>query len=134
AIEAWQRQHVRHSGTPVLEVPLDAWPPHYPSVAQSKFLLRAGITRPMMGTLTRIGTVEGFGGNIGRLALHDLQSHFADDLAGTATAHLTKGLYDAPGRDEAGHADEGGHRQMWFAARDIAFEDPVDRDEVAGMM
>ena len=26
----------------------------------------------------------------------------------------------------AGFEDEGGHKDMWFAARDIAFEHPVD--------
>ena len=32
-------------------------------------------------------------------------------------------------RDEAGFEDEGGHKDMWFAARDIAFEHPVDEAE-----
>ena len=42
------------------------------------------------------------------------------------------GLYEAHARDEAGFEDEGGHKQMWFAARDIAFENPVDRGRDRG--
>jgi hypothetical protein len=57
-----------------------------------------------------------------------MQSHFDESIAGTAIAHLQSGLFEAHARDEAGWEDEGGHKQMWFAARDIAFEDPVSDD------
>jgi hypothetical protein len=33
-------------------------------------------------------------------------------------------LFEAHARDEAGHKNEGGHKQMWEAARDLAFENP----------
>ena len=49
-------------------------------------------------------------------------------------AHLGRGLYEAHARDEAGFDDEGGHKQMWFAARDIAFENPVTEDQTALML
>ena len=49
-------------------------------------------------------------------------------------AHLGGGLYEAHARDEAGYEDEGGHKQMWFAARDVAFENPVTDDETAVML
>jgi hypothetical protein len=124
AIVAWQRQHERDFTAALLDVRVELWPPHYPNVAQSKFLIRRGVTQPMIASLTRVGVVEGFGGSIGRLALSDLQPYFAEDLRGTAMDHLTRGLYEAHGRDEAGFGAEGGHRQMWFAARDIAFEKP----------
>jgi hypothetical protein len=124
AIRAWQAQHTRTFGTDLLDVHLDRWPVHYPNVAQTRLLLTHGVTRPIVGELTRIGTVEGFGGNIGSSALPDLQPYFAEDVRGTAMDHLARGLYAAHGRDEAGYGDEGGHRQMWFAARDIAFEKP----------
>ena len=54
---------------------------------------------------------------------------FDEDVDGTAIDHLDRGLYEAHARDEAGFEDEGGHKQMWFAARDIAFENPVTEDE-----
>jgi len=134
AIRAWQEKHTRDFGTPILEAPLDAWPGHYPNVPQARFLLEKGITRPMITTLTRIGTVEGFGAGIRQGAVPDIQRFFDEDLRGTATAHLDQGLYEAHARDEAGFDDEGGHRQMWFAARDLAFENPDVENQVTQML
>src|SRR3546814_18072563 len=51
-----------------------------------------------------------------------MQRHFDESIAGTAIDHLGKGLFEAHGRDEAGWEEEAGHKDMWFAARDIAFE------------
>jgi hypothetical protein len=103
-------------------------------VAQAEHLIRSGVREPLIATLTRIGTVEGFGGLIRLSVIPDLQACFAEDVAGTAMAHLGRGLYEAHARDEAGHGDEGGHKQMWFAARDIAFGSPVTEDETETMM
>ena len=64
----------------------------------------------------------------------DLQGLFVEDIDGTAMVHLDRGLYEAHARDEAGFEDEGGHKQMWFAARDIAFETPVTEDETQLML
>src|SRR5439155_17081659 len=64
----------------------------------------------------------------------DLQACFDDDIKGTALAHLDQGLFEAHARDEAGYGDEGGHKQMWFAARDVAFEDPVTEDQTQLML
>ena len=64
----------------------------------------------------------------------DPQRYFDEDVAGTALAHLQRGLFEAHARDEAGYEDEAGHKQMWFAARDIAFEHPVTEDETAEML
>jgi hypothetical protein len=134
AIEAWQQQHRDQFGTELLQMPLDAWPAHYPNVAQAKYLIANGVVEPIVATLTRIGTVEGFGSMIRYSAIPQLERCFAEDIAGTATAHLGGGLYEAHARDEAGHGEEGGHKQMWFAARDIAFEHPVTEDETALML
>ena len=41
---------------------------------------------------------------------------------------------EAHGRDEAGWEEEAGHRDMWFAARDIAFERPVDELDIEAML
>jgi hypothetical protein len=139
AIEAWQQQHHEQFGTELLDLPLDTWPEGYPNVAQARHLLDAGVPQPIIATLTRIGTVEGFGSMIRYSVIPDLQASFVEDVRGTAMAHLDRGLYEAHARDEAGYTDEqghaeGGHKQMWFAARDIAFENPVTEDETQRML
>jgi hypothetical protein len=134
AIEAWQDQHAEQFGTELLGVPLETWPEPYPNVAQSRHLIEQGIPEPIIATLTRIGTVEGFGSVIRNSVVPDLQRAFAEEVDGTAMAHLHGGLYEAHARDEAGHGDEAGHNEMWFAARDIAFENPVTEDETRRML
>lgn len=134
AIAAWEAQRREQFGTEPLAVPLDAWPPHYPTVEQARLLLGRGVREPIVATLTRIGTVEGFGSMIRHAPVPDLPRLLVEDVRGTATAHLTRGLYEAHARDEAGFGDEGGHRQMWFAARDVAFEHPPTEDETELML
>ena len=127
AIRAWQAQHTEQFGTELLGLPIDTWPENYPNVAQARYLIEVGAPEPIISDLTRIGTVEGFGGFIRNSILPDWQKTFVEDIRGTAIAHLGGGLYEAHARDEAGFEDEGGHKQMWFASRDIAFEAPGHR-------
>jgi hypothetical protein len=134
AIQAWQDNHRATFGTELLDLALDTWPGHYPSVAQARFLIESGVPDPIIATLTRIGTVEGFGSMIRYSVVPDPQRCFDEEIDGTALGHLERGLFEAHARDEAGHDDEGGHQQMWFAARDVAFEDPVTEDETARML
>ncbi len=134
AIRNWQDEHRRQSGNEILDAPLSQWPAQFPSVAQTKYLLREGVTQPTAASLTRIGTVEGFGGLIRDVGVEDLQSHFADSIAHTALAHLDRGLFEAHARDEVGHGEEAGHKEMWFATRDIAFDRSFGDDEVAQMI
>jgi hypothetical protein len=134
AIEAWQAKHVAEFGTDILHVPLDTWPENYPNVAQARHLLVNGVRDPLIATLTRIGTVEGYGANIRLLQPGDLQPHFAEDIAGTAIDHLGKGLFEAHGRDEAGWEEEAGHKDMWFAARDVAFDGAVSQVDIEAML
>src|SRR4051794_26887505 len=139
AIEAWQAQHQAQVATPLLDPPPDTWPGSYPNVAPARPPLHSGVAEPIIATLTRIGTVEGFGSMIRYSVIPDLQASFEEDVRGTAMAHLDKGLYEAHARDEAGHTDEdgnaeGGHKQMWFAARDVAFDNPVTEDETQRML
>ena len=134
AIAAWQESHREQFGTEILDAPLELWPEVFPNVAQSKYLLREGVREPTISALTRIGTVEGFGSMIRAVQVDDLQSHFDESIAGTAIAHLQGGLFEAHARDEAGWEDEGGHKQMWFAARDVAFEHPVSDDMTQTML
>jgi hypothetical protein len=134
AIDGWQRHHTATFGTELIDVPLSTWPETYPNVDQAKFLIREGVREPIVTTLTRIGTVEGFGAMIRYANVGDPQRYFDESVAGTALAHLHRGLFEAHARDEAGFGDEAGHKQMWFAARDVAFENPVTEDETALML
>ena len=134
AIHAWQQQRDAQFGTPLLDIALDTWPGSYPNVAQAKYLLAEGIREPIIARLTQIGTVEGFGSMIRYSPIPDLQRCFVEDVRGTAMWHLGRGLYEAHARDEAGYKSEGGHKQMWFAARDIAFEQPLTEDQTQVMM
>ncbi|HEX2562333.1 MAG TPA: hypothetical protein VHK25_00370 [Acidimicrobiales bacterium] len=134
AIAAWQAKHRRDFGTELLDLPLDTWPEHYPNVAQARFLVESGIPDPISATLTRVGTVEGFGSMIRFSAIPDMRRVLDEDCRGTALAHLGTGLFEAHARDEAGHGGEGGHEHMWYAARDVAFENPVTEDQRALML
>ena len=89
---------------------------------------------PTITSLTRIGTVEGFGSMIRHVHPGDMQRFFVESIDGTAIQHLDRGLFEAHARDEAGWEAEGGHKQMWFAARDVAFESPVTEDETQTML
>jgi hypothetical protein len=134
AIDAWQQSHREQFGTQILDAPIDMWPEPYPNVAQTKYLLREGVREPVITQLTRIGTVEGFGAMIRHVQLGDMQRFFDDPITGTAIAHLQSGLFEAHARDEAGWEEEAGHNQMWFAARDVAFEAPPTADETQTML
>jgi hypothetical protein len=134
ATKAWQQSHRELFGTEILDAPIELWPEVFPNVAQTKYLLREGVTEPTIGALTRIGTVEGFGSMIRAVNVEKLHRHFAESIDGTAIAHLQRGLFEAHARDEAGWEEEAGHKQMWFAARDIAFEDPVTEDMTQSML
>ena len=134
AIVAWQEHHREQFGGELLDVPLATWPDSYPNVAQAKFLVGAGVPGPVITTLTRIGTVEGFGAMIRYANVDDRQRFFDESIDGTALAHLDRGLFEAHARDEAGWEEEAGHKDMWFAARDVAFGAPPTDDETKLML
>jgi hypothetical protein len=134
AIEAWGEQNCAQFSNQLIDAPLERWERSFPNVDQARYLIRAGVPEPLMATLTRIGTVEGYGANIRLLKPENLQQHFVEDIAGTATDHLGRGLFEAHGRDEAGWDVEAGHRDMWFAARDIAFERPAEELDIDAML
>jgi hypothetical protein len=134
AIEAWRAHHKDVFGTSVIDVPMELWGEHFPNVEQARFLIGAGVPEPLVATLTRIGTVEGYGANIRLLKPANLQRFFDEDIAATATDHLGGGLFEAHGRDEAGWEEEAGHKDMWFASRDIAFESEAAEVDIEGML
>src|SRR5689334_8649929 len=121
-IVAWQEKHREDFGCEPMDIPLDTWPAHFPTVEQARYLIKENVPEPLSATLTRIGTVEGFGANIRLLQPGDMQKHFEESIKGTAIDHLGRGLFEAHGRDEAGWEKEAGHKDMWFAARDVAFD------------
>src|ERR1700722_19902747 len=120
--------------TQLIDAPLERWERSFPSAEQARFPLPAGVPEPLMATLTRIGTVEGYGANIRLLKPKDLQRHFVEDIRGTAIDPLGRGLFEAHGRDEAGWDEEAGHKDMWFAARDIAFERSCEELDIEAML
>ncbi len=130
AIKAWQEQHVATSGTALFEIPADTVSPQMPNPAQVKLILRSGVREPMVRWLSEIAIVEGFGAMIRELPVPPLATFIREDTAGTAIAHLTGGLFEAHARDEAGWSEEGGHRQMWDAARDAALSNPAISPEI----
>ncbi|MAI80114.1 MAG: hypothetical protein CL917_14295 [Deltaproteobacteria bacterium] len=123
AILAWQ-QSLQASGGDLIQISPDLIPPQYPSVDQSVLLCRNGVREPVVRALTVISVVEGFGAVIRDVKVPDLASWVVEPIQGTALSHLRGGLFEAHARDEAGWGEEGGHKQMWEAARDLAFEKP----------
>ena len=51
AIDAWQQSHREQFGTEILDAPIELWPEVFPSVAQTKYLLREGVPRPTISSL-----------------------------------------------------------------------------------
>jgi hypothetical protein len=134
AIAAWQARLARE-GHALVEVPRALMPPQYPNVAQAKLLLRSGVRDPIVRALTIISIVEGFGAVIRDVRVPKLAELVVEPLEGTALDHLARGLFEAHARDEAGWRDEGGHKQMWEAARDLALEKPrIPADVMMRMM
>ncbi|GIW41820.1 MAG: hypothetical protein KatS3mg076_2397 [Candidatus Binatia bacterium] len=123
AISAWQEE-LRRRDLPLVDVPREFAPPHYPNAEQAKLLLREGVRDPIVRTLTTIAILEGFGAVIRDQKVPDWRRCVRESVEGTAFAHLGTGLFEAHARDEAGYRHEGGHKQMWEAARDLALEKP----------
>ncbi len=96
---------------------------NYPSFEQQRLLLDLGLGATLWNSLTITGFVEARGRRLADFPAPDFDLLVADDLRGTATAHLGKGLFRAHGFDEGGNpaTGEGGHDTMWFAVRDLLF-------------
>ena len=96
---------------------------NYPNFAQQRLLLDLGLGRSLWNALTVTGAVEARGRRLADFPVPDFQSIIDDDIAGTTTGHLGKGLMKAHGFDEGGSpaTGEGGHDTMWYAVRDLLF-------------
>ena len=123
AVDAWKTQ-LKEQGFELIQLARELTPPQYPSVSQAKLLLRHGVREPIVRALTIISILEGFGAMIRDVRVPKLEDLFVGGVEGTALAHLRGGLFEAHARDESGYRDEGGHKQMWEAARDEALENP----------
>lgn len=125
AIAAWTAQLAAH-GYPTQAVrPEQVKREFFPTVAQSKVLLRHGARGAMTRILTLIGITEGFGNDgIKLMPALDLQRYFKESIDDTCLAHLHKGLFEAHGNDEAGRGQEAGHDMMWYQIRDAALDNP----------
>ena len=123
AIAAWKRQ-LSKQGHELIDISRELMPPQYPNVGQAKLLLRHGVREPIVRALTIISIIEGFGAMIRDVRVPGLDENFVEGVEGTALAHLRSGLFEAHARDESGYKAEGGHKQMWEAARDEALENP----------
>ncbi len=123
AIVAW-RNRLAEEGHPLIHVPAKYVPPNYPNYPQAKYLLKEGVVEPVTRALTIISIVEGFGARIREVKVPDFNVEVKESVEGTAVAHLANGLFEAHARDEAGHRNEGGHKQMWEAARDLGLAKP----------
>ncbi len=134
AIRAWQAR-LETEGHPLVAIDPALLVPQYPNVDQARLLLREGVREPVVRRLTAISIVEGFGAIIRDVGHPGLAERVVEPIDGTALAHLAGGLFEAHARDEAGYREEGGHKQMWEAARDLALENPkIPGDVLLRMM
>lgn len=104
--------------------------PRLPNVAQQRLLIENGVTRPFWNGLTITGKIEGRGRMLAQMPWPDLSGLIVEDIGGMALGHLTGGLLVAHGLDEGGQPEHGigGHDQMWFLARDLAFGPDAHED------
>ncbi len=94
-----------------------------PNDEQSRVLLRNGLGESFWNSLTIIGKIEAKGRLLAEVTFPDLQPVIVEDISEMGIGHLNAGLLLAHGIDEGGQPDHGigGHDEMWFAARDLAF-------------
>jgi hypothetical protein len=94
-----------------------------PNIEQQRVLLRNGLGESFWNTLTIIGKIEAKGRLLADITFPDLQDVIVEDISEMAIGHLNEGLLVAHGLDEGGLPDQGigGHDEMWFVARDLAF-------------
>lgn len=94
-----------------------------PNIEQQRVLLRNGLGQTFWNNLTIIGKIEAKGRLLADITFPDLQDVIVEDISEMAIGHLNEGLLVAHGLDEGGEPERGigGHDEMWFVARDLAF-------------
>jgi hypothetical protein len=123
AVNAWQAR-LQQRGWPLVDASTRLLRRgNYPNFAQQRLLLDLGLGRTLWNALTVTGAVEARGRRLADFLVPDFKPIVEDELDGTATGHLGKGLMKAHGFDEGGApgTGEGGHDTMWYAVRDLLF-------------
>lgn len=125
AVRAWGEALVAR-GWPLIDATTDLLKyDNYPTAAQERLLLQAGLGRTFWNSLTVTGIIEARGRMLAEFTPPSFEGVILDDIADTATGHLAKGLFAAHGMDEGGGdprtPGEGAHDAMWFAVRDTVF-------------
>jgi hypothetical protein len=124
AVRAWQ-ERLTAQGWPLIDATVQLLKRgNYPNIDQQKFLLANGFGETLWNSLTVTGVIEARGRALCEFEAPDFQQIIVDDISGTCTGHLHKGLLYAHGVDEGGDprdATLGAHDQMWFATRDLLF-------------
>lgn len=94
-----------------------------PDVEQGRVLLRHGLGETFWNSLTIIGKIEAKGRLLAEVTFPHFQPYVVEDISDMALGHLNEGLLEAHGIDEGGEPDAGigGHDEMWFVSRDLAF-------------
>jgi hypothetical protein len=94
-----------------------------PTAEQQLVLIRNGLDQGFWNSLTITGKIEARGRLLAEMDFPDLQDAIEDDIGEMAIGHLNEGLLEAHGLDEGGQPELGigGHDEMWFVARDLAF-------------
>jgi hypothetical protein len=123
AIDAWTKA-LRDRGGEIFDADaslLDGV--RLPNIEQQRVLLRNGLGETFWNNLTIIGKIEAKGRLLADITFPDLQDVIVEDISEMAIGHLNEGLLVAHGLDEGGLPDQGigGHDEMWFVARDLAF-------------
>ena len=123
ALDAWEQALRRRGGQPFPASAELLGGVRMPNTAQRLVLHRNGITDEFWNMLTVVGKIEARGAFIGLFPVPDLDEHIVDDTSTMAIGHLAGGLFEAHGIDEGGIPAEGigGHDEMWFVARDLAY-------------
>jgi hypothetical protein len=93
-----------------------------------KLLIREGLGQSFWNTLTITGRIEARGRVLADMTFPEFGPAVEEDVSEMGIGHLNRGLLEAHGIDEGGEPGVGGHDQMWFALRDLAFG-PADYPE-----
>lgn len=123
ALEAWRARLLERGGELLDADESLLSGENFPTVAQSKLMLRHGIDQGIWNSLTITGVIEARGQMLLQYTAPDLQQIVVEDISGMAMGHLNRGLLHAHGMDEGGdpNSDRGAHDAMWFAVRDTVF-------------